>query len=267
MQPCGLYLLAFLLLSSTVFLPPPRSNDLNGTTSNQRKSITEKYITARKWSDYALFVWNTLHGMVIKAVVASAAAATPATPSSTISVRSAIATATATALDPTTTSSSLFARHSTRWLSPWSTAGVRWYRARPSYGVATPGSVPYDPRNKQAGPKDQDEDRDDTAEPAGTAGPADGIVSKSPFIFETGFAVYAKRPSRAFPPPFLSPPSSSFSEPLSTHDLSQDKRLRFRGERIRALTNGDDAVLASQNFLGVNDGVGAWATRPRGHAA
>lgn len=136
---------------------------------------------------------------------------------------------------------------------------MRWYRARPSYGVATPGSVPYDPKNK-TGLKDLGEEEDTNAG-------RDGIVSKSPFIFETGFAVYAKRPSRAFPPPFLSPPSSSFSEPLSTHDLSQDKRLRFQGERIRALTNGDDAVLASQNFLGVNDGVGAWATRPRGHAA
>lgn len=137
---------------------------------------------------------------------------------------------------------------------------MRWYRARPSYGVATPGSVPYDPKSSAGHDQDKDNLQDD-------AGPAGGIVSKSPFIFETGFAVYAKRPSRAFPPPFLSPPSSSFSEPLSTHDLSQDKRLRLNGERIRALTNGDDAVLASQNFLGVNDGVGAWATRPRGHAA
>lgn len=193
--------------------------------------------------------------MVIKAVVASAAAATPATPS-TILVRS--ATATATALDSTSYPSSFF-RNSLRWKSPWS-GGLRWYRARPSYGVATPGSVPYDPKNSAG----QDQDKDNLQEDPGSA---DGIVSKSPFIFETGFAVYAKRPSRAFPPPFLSPPSSSFSEPLSTHDLSQDKRLRLHGERIRALTNGDDAVLASQNFLGVNDGVGAWATRPRGHAA
>ncbi len=31
-------------------------------------------------------------------------------------------------------------------------------------------------------------------------------------------------------------------------------------------TNGDDAVFASEDFVGANDGVGAWATRPRGHA-
>lgn len=146
---------------------------------------------------------------------------------------------------------------------------MRWYRARPSYGVATPGSVPYDPKNKtETGQNEPDNEQQEKQQQQDkNVGLVDGIVSKSPFIFETGFAVYAKRPSRAFPPPFMSPPSSSFSEPLSTHDLSQDKRLRFRGERIRALTNGDDAVLASQNFLGVNDGVGAWATRPRGHAA
>ncbi|KAJ5280509.1 hypothetical protein N7478_005881 [Penicillium angulare] len=73
-------------------------------------------------------------------------------------------------------------------------------------------------------------------------------------------------PARS-PPPFLSPPSSSFSDPLTTHSLSQDKRLSVKGELIRGLNNGDDAILVAENFLGVDDGVGAWATRPCGHAA
>ena len=90
---------------------------------------------------------------------------------------------------------------------------------------------------------------------------------KSPFYFETGYALYAKRPSRPFPPPFLSPPSGSFSDPLSTHNRSRDRRSFVNGEMIRGVTNGDDAVLVEENFIGANDGVGAWATRPRGHAA
>jgi len=36
---------------------------------------------------------------------------------------------------------------------------------------------------------------------------------------------------------------------------------------IRGITNGDDAVLVGENFIGANDGVGAWATREKGHAA
>lgn len=92
-------------------------------------------------------------------------------------------------------------------------------------------------------------------------------LAKSPFRFETGYALCAKRPSRPFPPPFLSPPSSSFSDPLTTHSLSQDKRLSVQGELVRGLNNGDDAIVVAENFLGVNDGVGAWATKPQGHAA
>ncbi|KAF9886638.1 hypothetical protein FE257_011278 [Aspergillus nanangensis] len=92
-------------------------------------------------------------------------------------------------------------------------------------------------------------------------------LSKAPFSFQTGYALCAKRPSRPFPPPFLSPPSHSFSDPLTTHYQSQDKRLSVRGELVRGLNNGDDAVLVADNFLAVNDGVGAWATKPRGHAA
>ena len=90
---------------------------------------------------------------------------------------------------------------------------------------------------------------------------------KSPFYFEAGYALYAKRPSRPFPPPFLSTPSTSFSEPLSTHHRSRDRRPYVNGEMIRGVTNGDDAVLVSDSFIGANDGVGAWAAKEKGHAA
>lgn len=92
-------------------------------------------------------------------------------------------------------------------------------------------------------------------------------LSKLPFRFETGIGLFAKRPSRPFPPPFTSPPSASFSDPLSTHHRSRDRRGAFvNGELIKGLTNGDDAVYASDFFICANDGVGAWAMRPRGHA-
>ncbi|KAH7328938.1 phosphatase 2C-like domain-containing protein [Stachybotrys elegans] len=87
-----------------------------------------------------------------------------------------------------------------------------------------------------------------------------------PFRFETGIGLFAKRQPRPFPPPFLSPPSVSFSDPLSTHNQSRDRRAFVDGELIRGQTNGDDAVYASDYFICANDGVGAWAARPRGHA-
>ncbi|RDA94179.1 hypothetical protein CP533_6559 [Ophiocordyceps camponoti-saundersi (nom. inval.)] len=87
-----------------------------------------------------------------------------------------------------------------------------------------------------------------------------------PFRFETGVALFAKRAPRPFPPPFLSPPSASFSDPLSTHHQSRNRRGYVNGELLRGLTNGDDAVYVSDYFVCANDGVGAWATRPRGHA-
>ncbi|KAL4929269.1 uncharacterized protein BDV17DRAFT_281518 [Aspergillus undulatus] len=122
----------------------------------------------------------------------------------------------------------------------WKTLARRYHRAVwPSYGITTP--VPD--RSPQF------------------------PILRSPFYFQTGYALCAKRTPRPFPPPFLSPPSSSFSDPLTTHYHSQDKRLSVRGELVRGLNNGDDAVLVTENFLGVNDGVGAWATKPRGHAA
>ncbi|KAF7557030.1 hypothetical protein G7046_g6142 [Stylonectria norvegica] len=87
-----------------------------------------------------------------------------------------------------------------------------------------------------------------------------------PFRFETGIGLFAKRQPRPFPPPFLSPPSMSFSDALSTHHRSRDRRAFVNGDVIRGQTNGDDAVYASDFFICANDGVGAWATRPRGHA-
>ena len=106
----------------------------------------------------------------------------------------------------------------------------------------------------------------------GTRTPVESLqyqpTPRTPFYFDTGYALFAKRPSRPFPPPFLSRPSTSFSDPLSTHDRSVDRRRSWvNGEMIRGVTNGDDAVLVGENFIGANDGVGAWATRPKGHAA
>ncbi|KAK4461039.1 protein phosphatase PTC7 [Cladorrhinum samala] len=94
------------------------------------------------------------------------------------------------------------------------------------------------------------------------------VFPKLPYRFHTGIGLFAKRPPRPFPPPFLSPPSGSFSDPLSTHDRSRDRRRAYTvdGQLIQGHTNGDDAVFASEYFIGANDGVGAWSTRPRGHA-
>lgn len=104
-----------------------------------------------------------------------------------------------------------------------------------------------------------------TPTPASTA-PTESShqTPKPPFTFLTGYALYAKRTPRPFPPPFLSPPSGSFSDPLSTHDRARPSLVN--GELIRGTTNGDDAVFASSHFICANDGVGAWSTRPRGHA-
>jgi protein phosphatase PTC7 len=113
-----------------------------------------------------------------------------------------------------------------------------WAAATPTYGVDTPAS-----ENPPA------------------------ARLNCPFRLETGYALCPKRPSRPFPPPFLSLPSSSFSDPLTTHDKSQDRRPSVDGQIIRGLTNGDDAILVTNNYIGVNDGVGAWAKRPQGHAA
>ncbi|KAI0443354.1 hypothetical protein F4803DRAFT_328476 [Xylaria telfairii] len=79
--------------------------------------------------------------------------------------------------------------------------------------------------------------------------PLPGSCPRLPFHFETGFALFAKRPPRPFPPPFLSPPSGSFSDPLSTHHQSRDRRVFVHGELIRGWTNGDDAIYASDHFF------------------
>ena len=92
--------------------------------------------------------------------------------------------------------------------------------------------------------------------------------TKTPFYLDTGYSIFAKRPSRPFPPPFLSMPSHSFSDPLTTHKSVRDRRPSVGDHLIRGITNGDDAIIVGgQNFLGVNDGVGAWAQKERGHAA
>ncbi|KAK5172369.1 uncharacterized protein LTR77_004008 [Saxophila tyrrhenica] len=95
---------------------------------------------------------------------------------------------------------------------------------------------------------------------------APDVRSTSPFYFEAGWAGWAKRPTRPFPPPFFSPPSGSFSDPLSTHNRAQDRRPKVNGQMIRGVTNGDDALLASPSLVGVNDGVGAWGQKERGCA-
>ena len=108
---------------------------------------------------------------------------------------------------------------------------------------------------------------DDATTTTGVIQKADIEFPRLPFRFETGIGLFAKRTPRPFPPPFLSPPSGSFSDPLSTHNRSRDRRQAFvDGQLIRGYTNGDDAVFASGNFICVNDGVGAWSMRPRGHA-
>lgn len=98
--------------------------------------------------------------------------------------------------------------------------------------------------------------------------PREAVASDSQeYCFETGYGLFAKRPSRPFPPPFLSPPSHSFSDALSTYHRSRNGQPAVYGERLKGLTNGDDAILAGEHYVGVNDGVGAWSTRPKGHAA
>jgi len=94
------------------------------------------------------------------------------------------------------------------------------------------------------------------------------LESKSPFYLETGYSIFAKRPPRPFPPPFVSLPSGSFSDPLTTHNPVRGRRPSVNGQPVRGVTNGDDAIIiGDENFIAVNDGVGAWAQKERGHAA
>lgn len=138
-------------------------------------------------------------------------------------------------------------------------------------------------------------------------GPLLGTAKQAPsptkpeslFCFDAGYALFAKRPSRPFPPPFTSGQSGSSSNALSgnSHFKGQEAfkenskhskinpKTGAKGkvdtelgkelapdlmkeiEIIKGVTNGDDAVLASERFIGANDGVGAWATKESGHAA
>jgi hypothetical protein len=116
-------------------------------------------------------------------------------------------------------------------------------------------------------------------------------TSPCPYAFDTGFALHAKRKRnpRPFPPPFMSAPSGSFSDPLSTHNPLQSEKVPEGGQEsesasvlsriqrrkptdgqgraLLGITNGDDAVVLNKRFIAANDGVGAWATREKGNAA
>ena len=151
------------------------------------------------------------------------------------------------------------------------------------------------------------ETKDGVAERGPSAGAVrtsykDGSASARPgslFYFDAGYALFAKRPSRPFPPAFASGLSDSFSDGLSGDDnvrkwqasredgkhkghdpknRARDKAdagtgtelspgLKKEMEIIKGVTNGDDAILANERFIGANDGVGAWATKENGHAA
>ncbi|KAA8896125.1 phosphatase 2C-like domain-containing protein [Sphaerosporella brunnea] len=83
------------------------------------------------------------------------------------------------------------------------------------------------------------------------------------FQFVSSYDLFAKRPPRPFPPPFHTPPPSSFSDPLTNHPRERPEGAAF----LSGVTNGDDAILTSPFYLAVADGVGAWNTRSHGHAA
>lgn len=91
----------------------------------------------------------------------------------------------------------------------------------------------------------------------------------SPFYLVPSYSLFAKRPPRPFPPPFHSPPASSFTDPLTT----SAHHPRYAPERpegaafLSGITNGDDAILTNRHYLAVADGVGAWNTKSHGHAA
>ncbi|KAI5809457.1 phosphatase 2C-like domain-containing protein [Pyronema omphalodes] len=100
-------------------------------------------------------------------------------------------------------------------------------------------------------------------------------TSPSPYYFIPSHSLFAKRPPRPFPPPFHTPPTTSFSDPLTSHSLpgrgrssqgSRDLDPPEGGRHLRGTTNGDDAILTSPHYLAVADGVGAWNTKSHGHA-
>ncbi|KAJ9613095.1 hypothetical protein H2200_003036 [Cladophialophora chaetospira] len=147
-------------------------------------------------------------------------------------------------------------RHPT-WRAP--------YLGRRAFSNTTPLSRRYLISEGRATTRAYEQDSDAASPPAAKSLP--------PFYLETGYSIFAKRPSRPFPPPFVSLPSGSFSDPLTTHNPSsvprRARRPMVNGQPVRGITNGDDAIIigADHRFIAVNDGVGAWAQRERGHAA
>lgn len=112
------------------------------------------------------------------------------------------------------------------------------------------------------------------------------------YEFRTGSSFFAKRPGRPFPSPFNSapspPPSISFRDAFCNFHSRLQQSLNRNGGAgrpgeslalplvatqedthgfLRGTTNGDDAIVSSPCYIGVADGVGAWNTRPQGHAA
>ncbi|KAK6510192.1 hypothetical protein TWF481_004908 [Arthrobotrys musiformis] len=130
-------------------------------------------------------------------------------------------------------------------------------------------------------------DAHEPPQPSESPAVGDGIPT-----FQTGFSLYAKRAPRPFPKPWINPPTSSFSEPLSIHSTSLSRRplhphqhqlytpasstpnenaaaeASARTTRfLRGYTNGDDAILIHDKYLAVADGVGSWNMRERGYPA
>ncbi|KAH6648369.1 hypothetical protein BKA67DRAFT_661350 [Truncatella angustata] len=95
---------------------------------------------------------------------------------------------------------------------------------------------------------------------------SDGLVPETTLPVRNGLCAVRQENPATIPASVPESPSGSFSDPLSTHHQSRDKRAFVGGELIRGWTNGDDAVYASDYFICANDGVGAWSMRPRGHA-
>ncbi|GAB7364168.1 hypothetical protein MBLNU230_g4719t1 [Neophaeotheca triangularis] len=123
-------------------------------------------------------------------------------------------------------------------------------------------SAPHLHQTRHYSRKRSHEPQGGTTTPLPKGGPK--TPSSSPFYFESAWSGWPKRLPRPFPPPFFSPPSGSFSDPLSTHDRVRGDKVN--GELIRGRSVGDDAVISEDNFIGANDGVGQWAQKERGCA-
>ena len=158
-------------------------------------------------------------------------------------------------------------------------------------GVAEPGSKLLFARSKESDHREEDN------------GIGSSEHSANSFYFDAGYALFAKRPSRPFPPPFASgtlesAPDAPNGQVFEAGQQNLGKNGGNRGKKskdeaglkheatngmegkteltqdlqreirlIKGITNGDDAILANERFIGANDGVGAWATKENGHAA